>query len=313
MNGIEYSIIINCLNTLLIFYLPSIYILSPKRGNRYLNWAFLSFWYGLWVILSRFVLEFPSVIYMSVGNVAVMWILMKLLYLDSWKRRLSVILIMVYVIGIVSEMLAMLFMRTVIPTAFKMHFHAQMGDMVNQFQLMGNLCFEMVYTVLCAAYFCLGKKKEGKLFLAFLLLPLYQFVLVAGFFALFNYFTEQVAWTGLAIGVFCLALDFPMLHFLNSILQKQDVEEKIREQERLRRQEYAYFEAASRSAEELRMIRHDFSNHLQAMYKMSDGDGNRETDREMVRKMLEEMSTRIGRQEVDVEYGREEQGAVCRK
>ncbi len=260
MNGIEYSIIINCLNTLLVFYLPSIYILSPKRGNRYLNWAFLSFWYGLWVILSRFVLEFPSVIYMAIGNVAVMWILMKLLYLDSWKRRLSVILIMVYVIGITSEVLAMLFMRTVIPTAFKMHFHAQMGDMVNQFQLMGNLCFEMVYTVLCAAYFCLVKKKEGKLF-----------------------------------------LDFPMLHFLNSILQKQDVEEKIREQERLRRQEYAYFEAASRSAEELRMIRHDFSNHLQAMYKMSDGDGNRETDREMVRKMLEEMSRRIGRPEADEE------------
>ena len=100
-----------------------------------------------------------------------------------------------------------------------------------------------------------------------------------------------------------------MLYFLENILQRQDVEAKIREQERLRRQEYAYFEAAGRSAEELRMIRHDFSNHLQAMYKMSDGDGDRET----VREMLEEMSRRIGRQEVDGEYGRKEYEVICRK
>lgn len=302
MNEIWYSAVINCLITFLAFYLPSVYILTPRKGSRYLNWAVLSFWYSLWVILSRFVLEFPLVVYMISGNVALMWILMKLLYLDSWKRLLSVIAFITFGIGTVSEVLSVLFLRIVIPAIGSMYFHAQMGNMANQMQLIGNLCFEMVYTAITAAYFCLVEKKEGKLFLAFLLLPLYQFILVAGFCTLCSDFTVRVARTGLIIGIFGFAMDLSMLHFLHSILEKHDVEAKIREQERLRQQEYVYFRAAGRSAEELRMIRHDFSNYLQAVYKMSDGAGNRD----MVREMLEGMSRRIGEPGADGEYDRKE-------
>lgn len=309
MNGIWYSVVINCLNTFLAFYLPSVYILSPRKGSRYLNWAVLSFWYSLWVILSRFVLKFPLVVYMITGNVGLMWILMRHLYLDSWKRLLSVIVFITFVIGSVSEVLTVLFLRIIIPAIFQMYIHAQMGNMANQLQLIGNLFFEMAYMAISAAYFCLARRKERKLFLEFLLLPLYQFVLVTGFCTLCSDFTVRVAQTGLIIGIFGFAMDLLMLHFLYSILETHDVEAKIREQERLRQQEYAYFRVAGRSAEELRMIRHDFSNHLQAVYKMSDGAGNRDT----VKEMLEEMSRRIGEQGADEGYDRMGDGAVCQK
>ena len=253
-------------------------------------------------------MEFSAVIYPLLYGLVVSAALLELFYRDSRKRKLAVVLYW-FLTGLVGDITGMLCLRFFIPEIIEMYLKAQIPEAAIMTSLMGNLCCGVSIMVEAIVYFCLIWKKQKKLFAAFLLLPVYQFVLGAGFFILCNDYTERVAQIGVAIEAFYFAVDVMMLYFLENILQKQDVEAKIREQERLRRQEYAYFEAAGRSAEELRMIRHDFSNHLQAMYKMSDGDGDRET----VREMLEEMSRRIGRQEVDGEYGREEQGAVCRK
>ena len=308
MQEVGYWLIMNYINILLGSYLPAMFFLVPRRGKKIVNGAVFSSLYIVWIILSHYAMKFSMVIYPFIGNLCVIGILLAILYKDNWKRKLIIILYLFFT-GIMGDFAGLLYLQFLIPEYAEIYFKAQMPEAAIMTYLMVNLCCETVTMVEAIAYFCLIRKKQKKLFAAFLLLPMYQFVLGTGFFMLCNDFTERVARTGLAIGIFCFAVDIMMLYFLENILQKQDVEAKIREQEKLRRQEYAYFEAAGRSAEELRMIRHDFSNHLQAMYKMSDGDGDRET----VREMLEEMSRRIGRQEADGEYGRKGQGGLCRK
>ncbi len=300
------------LNIAMGFYLPAMCILTPRSGKKSVAWLAFSSLYVVWFLLSRYVMKFSSVVYPFICIIVISTALLELLYRDSRKRKLAV-LVYWFFTGVIGDITGVLCMSVFIPEAPEIYFKGQIPEATIMTSLLGSLCCGVSIMVEAIVYFCLIWKKQKKLFAAFLLLPVYQFVLGAGFFMLCYDFTEQVAWIGIVIEAFCSVVDIMMLYFLESILQKQDVEAKIREQERLRRQEYAYFEAAGRSAQELRMIRHDFSNHLQAVYKMSDGDGNRETDREMVRKMLEEMSRRIGRQEVDVEYGREEQGVVCTK
>ena len=308
MPEIGYSIIIGYLNIAMIFYLPAMCILTPRRGKKSVIWIAYSSIYTVWYLFSHYVIKFSAVIYLFICVIVIVTVLLELFYRDSRKRKLAVVLYW-FLTGLVGDITAVLCLRFFIPEIIEMYLKAQIPEAAIMTSLMGNLCCGVSIMVEAIVYFCLIWKKQKKLFAAFLLLPVYQFVLGAGFFILCNDYTERVAQIGVAIEAFYFAVDIMMLYFLENILQKQDVEAKIREQEKLRRQEYEYFEAAGRSAEELRMIRHDFSNHLQAMYKMSDGDGDRET----VREMLEEMSRRIGRQEVDGEYGREEQGAVCRK
>ncbi len=312
MTEIGYSIIISYLNIAMGFYLPAMCILTPRRGKKSVSWIVFSLLYVVWFLLSRYVMKFSSVLYPFLYIIVISAVLLELLYRDSRKRKVAVLVYWLFT-GLAGDIGAVLCLTVFIPGVVEIYFKGQIPEAALMTSLMGSLCCGVSIMVEAIVYFCLIWKKQRKLFAAFLLLPVYQFVLGTGFFMLCYDFTEQVARIGVVIEAFCSVVDIMMLYFLESILQKQDVEAKIREQERLRRQEYAYFEAAGRGAQELRLIRHDFSNHLQAVYKMSDGDGNRETDREMVRKMLEEMSRRIGRQEVDVEYGREEQGVVCTK
>ena len=291
MPEIGYTLTINYINTLMGLYLPSMCILTPRRGKKALVWIAFSSVYMIWVFLSRYVIKFSVVLYPSVCVIVITAALLELFYRDSRKWKLAVVLYCFFT-GVVGDITGLFCLRFFIPEIFEIYLKAQTPGIGAIGSLMGCLCCGVTAMVEAIIYLCLIRKKQKKFFGAFLLLVAYQFVLGTGFFMLCNDFTERVAQIGLAIGIFSFVVDIMMLYFLENILQKQDVEAKIREQEKLRRQEYAYFEAAGRSAEELRMIRHDFSNHLQAMYKMSDGDGDRET----VREMLEEMSRRIGRQ-----------------
>ncbi len=308
MHEIGYALIINYINDLMVFYLPAMCILTPRRGKKSVIWIAFSTLHTAWILLSHYVMEFSAVIYPLIYGLVVSAALLELFYRDSRKRKLA-LLVCIFLTGILADMTVLLCMRVLIPGVIEIYLKGQLPEAAVMCYLMGNLCSGILVMVEAIIYFCLIRTKQKRLFGAFLLLAAYQFVLGTGFFILCFDYTERVAQIGLAVEAFWTVVNVMMLYFLESILQKQDIEEKIREQENLRRQEYAYFEAAGRSAQELRMVRHDFSNHLQAMYKMSDGDGDRET----VREMLEEMSRRIGRQEVDEEYGRKEYEVICRK
>ena len=291
MSEVGYALIISYLNILMAFYLPAICILMPRRGKKSAIWFVFSSLYEVWFLLSRYAVKFSSVIYPYVCVIVLTAALLELLYKDSWKRRLAVVVYW-FLTGLIGDITGVLCVRVFIPEMIEIYLKGQIPEALIMTSQVGNLCCGLIIMVEAAIYLCLIRKKQKKLFGAFLLLLAYQFVLGMAFFILCNDFTERVAQIGLAIGIFSFVVDVMMLYFLESILKKQDVEEKIMEQERLRQQEYAYFQAAGRSAEELRMIRHDFSNHLQAVYKMSDGAGNRD----MVKEMLEEMSRRVGEQ-----------------
>ena len=304
MPEVGYAIIISYLNILMAFYLPAMCILTPRRGKKSVVWFVFASFYVAWFFLSRYVMEFSAIIYPFICIFVILTVLLELFYKDSRKRKFAVGLYLVFT-GLVGDIPCVLCLRFFIPKVIEIYLNGQIPEAAIMTSLMGSLCCGVLIMVEAITYLCLIRKKQKKLFGAFLLLPVYQFVLGTVFFILCNDFTERVVQIGIAIEMFSSVVGVMMLYFLESVLKKQDVEEKIREQERLRQQEYDYFRAAGRSAEELRMIRHDFSNHLQAVYKMSDGAGNRG----MVKEMLEEMSRRVGEPGADGEYSQMGDGA----
>ncbi len=286
--GVGYSIFINSINTLLGHYLIAIHILTPRRGNRYANWIILSMLYNIWVIYIHYGTESSLVIYPFIGNCVVMWVLSSLLYRDSWKLRLEVVIFFL-VMGIISDSISLLFMTRLIPEILELYISARIDNRVNMIHLIGNICCEICSMTVSCAWMCLVRRRQTKLFLSLMLIPLYQFILLTGFLVLCGDFTGGVAGIGIAIGTFSVALDIMILYFLDGILKKQDLEKQVEELSEKRRREYEYFETYSHRSGQLRMIRHDFSNHMQALHRMLEDSGSED----MVRSMLREMEKGI--------------------
>ncbi len=281
--------IMDCLVVHLSFFLPAAYMLTPRKGNRYVNWFVLSSIYDMWMIFSHYAADFSLVIYPTLAGWCIVYLLFKLLYRDSPKRRLEALGFFI-LMGLTSDLLTACFLYGLIPMIAEMYVHARLGEQANLIHQIGNLMCQVVCMTFALVGLCLIRKRQVRLFLVLVLIPVYQFVMLAGFYTVCNDFSDRVALIGFAIGGFNFAINIFVLYVLGDILKKKELKAQLGDLEEIRRREYAWFEAAGRSAQELRMIRHDFSNHLQALYKMMGDPGSRDT----VKRMMEEMERQLG-------------------
>ncbi len=192
MQEVGYAFIINCINTLMGFYLPAMCILIPRKGKKSVIWIAFSALHTVWVLLSRYVMEFSAVIYPLIYGQVVTAALLELFYRDNRKQKLA-FLVYWFLTGILADMTALLCMRVFVPEVIEIYLKGQIPEAAVMTYLMGNLCCGILVMIEAIIYFCLIRTKQKRLFGAFLLLAAYQFVLGTGFFILCFDYTERVA------------------------------------------------------------------------------------------------------------------------
>ncbi len=283
-------IITDYLINMMFFYVPTVYLMQPRRGKRYVNYLLFVFFYNCWAIPWRYIVPPSNTLFYQMMNQAMIFILFLIFYRCKIKKRI-LLMVAVFLIGLFSEISACLMLVTMTTDFWIKYVHAQFdGIFLDVSRLLGALAGEVVSMIWALTYLCLMKKRRWRIFLGFMLIPVYQTCLTAGFFIMCGDFTESTALAGFGIILFNLLLDGVILYLLEGIFKKLDWEEELRMLEEQRRQEYVYYEADSQYVNEMRLMRHDFANQLQTAYSMMDEPESVER----VKALLEEMREKIG-------------------
>lgn len=282
-----YSIVGDIVGTVLFFYLPGIYILETRKGNRYANCFLSILLFQLIRIPIRYnLIRIESIaVYYAIQILAIL-IIFTLLYRDKFAKKVVCVVLM-YAVAFCTDLLCVCIYYYILPGLAV--YEMTNSENTNIMQLSGQLCSTVTTMVCTLVYLCLIRKRNLKMFLGFILLPVYQLCLMFGFLMLCSDFTERTAVIGMIMNLSNVLLDGLVLHFIDGILKKLDWEKEISDIEKKRRQEYCFYEKESRQIEQIRMIRHDFVNQLQTVYNLIDENENADE----VKRILEEMKKRI--------------------
>ncbi len=284
------GIVVDFFMNLMLFYVPFIYLMKPRKGSRYVNLVVVTVLFNTWIILWHFVLTPSNTLVLQAMNWVLVFLLVCIFYQDSMKKRIGYVATVV-VVGVFSEVLTCLILIMVLPDFWINYVFAGYDENTMVLvRMMGGLVGEITVTVWALIYLCLMRKRRWGIFWGFMLIPVYQACLTTGLFRMLGDFTSSVAMTGYGIIFFNLVLDGVVLYLLEGIFKKLDREEELQALEERRRQEYAWYEADSQYVEEMRLIRHDFANQLQTAYSMMDNPENTEK----VKGLLKEMREKVG-------------------
>lgn len=289
--GLEYAITADIISALLFFYLSSVYFLTPRKGNRLVAYLLTVFLYLIWNITTRYFREIQVSTVLAFWNHLCYLAVISLLYRDGWKRKLAC-LAFVSILGLSIDMLTGLVMISFNNEYYMQYLYADFDDtFTNQSHLMSLLISEVCNTTIALFYLTRIRMKNWKYFFSFLLLPVYEIFIMAGYFMLCGSYDNKVANIGLAMGIFNFLLNITVLYLLEEMFRKLQRENEVREIEKKRTEEYEYYKSAAEATEEFRLIRHDFANQLQTVYGMMDEPENAEKVKAMLadmKKNLEE-------------------------
>lgn len=294
--GTKYAMIADIMATVLFFYMPGIYFLTPRKGKRYVVLMIFSALYLLWEIPTRYsgIFEEKLALMLALNHI---WLLLLIfvLYNNSWKRKM---LCWGFILGIslLLEFVAGGLLMLVNPTFMQQYLlNDSAEDYLNMGHLMSLLANEVLNAALTLIYLLVYRIKRWKPFLGFFVIPVYQLFIMLGYFMLINDYSEKTAMIGLLMGIFNFLLDGIVLYLLEAMFSKLHQEEELYDLQKQQFEEYAFFRESAGDMERIRAIRHDLGNQLQVAYSMMD-DGN---DPENVKQILEKMKDKLLSEEGD--------------
>lgn len=291
--GLWYSIIADIINTMLFFYLPAIYWLVPRKGNRYSAYIVFNILYLIWEIPTRFYQDISHALPLIIMNFTVLLIIILILYKDNWKRKVMC-WIFIVLMGIVTDIITTLLFMTINKNIFTDYLYSEFNEsFTNMLHLMSLLVYEVMNTAIALIYIIYVRIRKMSSYMGFFLLPIYQVFIIIGFFMLCDDFNSRAALLGLAMGIFNLILDGTVLYLLESIFTKIQKEKELKRIQEQRNVEYEYYLSEAEVVEQMRMIRHDFANQLQTVYNMMDDSANTDDIKHMIGAMKENLDENV--------------------
>lgn len=116
-----------------------------------------------------------------------------------------------------------------------------------------------------------GKRRKNILLL--ITIPVYQLALLGCMFYMCSDFSREVLGAGMLIVLFSLLLDWLTAGLIDGQNLRAEMEEQVNRLNEERRKELEYSAQNSRYLEEVRLMRHDFSNQLQLVDSLYAQDG----------------------------------------
>lgn len=132
-----------------------------------------------------------------------------------------------------------------------------------------------------------GLRRKNILLL--IMIPVYQLSLLGCMFYMCTDFSEGVLRAGILIVLFSLLLDWLTAGLIDGQNLRAEMEEQVNRLNEERRKELEYCAQNSRYLEEVRLMRHDFSNQLQ----MVDALYARGGKEEQIRQLMDELKKRV--------------------
>ena len=287
--NVWYSVISDFIATALMLYIVAIYLLTPRKGGRYVNYLGWILLYMAYLLIFRYRLQTKSLFLYLLQTFLVIGVLIHIIYADALRRKIFALLYLI-LIGLLTDLITAVVGSFLVNSMWEKILSAYNESIyTNMMKLMALFCSNVVTMVCTLIYLCIIRHRDLKLFFSFLLLPVYHVLVGAGYFMLCNDFTERIAAIGLLMGIFSILLSFMVLHFLDSILKKSAMQQEVKGIEIQQKREYVFFEKESQQVEQIRLIRHDFVNQLQVAYRMMDEPENVEK----VKKMLADMKKNL--------------------
>lgn len=132
------------------------------------------------------------------------------------------------------------------------------------------ICF-MVVIVLWRS---IVEKAWIKEYLLYILIPVYQLVLITTYFAGCSQITEEELQVGLLLTAFSLFINFCIIYLVNGTLKKIQAERELKALNEQRQIEAKYYEMTQQNMKEMKEVRQDYGDQLQQIYSLLESGEN---------------------------------------
>lgn len=195
-----------------------------------------------------------------------------------WKRFLMVVNILLLIT--VSEVSALEILKLIHPLDLD-----KLGQFSGDFRvgvvLVNSIIFLLsIFLIVFWRRIVERRKVKGELL--FLLMPIYQLILLIMYYSACQSYTVENAYWGMGLTIMGMIIDLVIIYFINGMEQKMELEEQFSKLYSQRQHELDYYKMTNQHIEDMKIVRHDFRNQIQTVYVMREQNVSKEQMREML-------------------------------
>lgn len=148
--------------------------------------------------------------------------------------------------------------------------------------VIANITLALALVIEIAIFKLITEKTSLKYLLLYIIVPVYQLILVAIYYRSVPDFSQDVAIMGVLFVFFSIFIDMFMVHTVDNLIGKRNVEKELSRLYEQRQMELAYYESAQAYVEHMSVIRHEFNNRLQTAYSLLKQKGENKDIKELL-------------------------------
>lgn len=169
-------------------------------------------------------------------------------------------------------------------------FRLRMQDTtVHQGTVIANMVSYMLNMYFIVFWKVVMERERKRSYFLYIIIPLYQTVLLVIFLSQAEVFDWDVAMLGVALLTIGIAVNMVTIYLYHNLEQKAEIEEELTILYQQRQNELNYYRMTEQYIEQMREIRHEFVNQIQTAYLMIQKGG----DTELARQLLSDSYERL--------------------
>ena len=272
-----YIMMVSYIGVCVMLFMP-FYLLDCKGKN-----VVLTYW-GATIIefmigeIGRYYIIQPMWLRFTL-NMLVNGILIYVLFRDGIGRKVAVFAAQLLLI-LAGEMITYsLTKRMGVLWDFKLRIH---NAAVHQGTVIADMIFYMLDMYFIVFWKVAIDRQRKRSYFLYLVVPLYQMVLLVVFLSQAKTFNWDVAMFGLALLSIGVAVNLITIYLYTNLEKKAEIEEELTILYQQRQNELNYYKMTDQYIEQMREIRHDFVNQIQTAYLMIQKGGDTQEARQLL-------------------------------
>ena len=139
-----------------------------------------------------------------------------------------------------------------------------------------NILLLVFYSIIISMKKMLSHQLKSRQLWMYALLPIYQLILFCIYLYTYQLPNITIVTMGILILLLDMLIDFIMISSIDNLVSKAEVKEDLTELYAQRQMELDYYQTVKRHLEDMRLVKHDFSNHLHTFHAMMEHDASQQ-------------------------------------
>ena len=212
-------------------------------------------------------------------DMVVYGVLIFTLFCDRVSRKITVFTAEIILL-MAGEMVTYLFMKQMdLLDGFSLRYYVAA---VHQGSVIANMIFYMLNMYFVVFWKMAIERQKKHSYFLYLIIPLYQTVLLLVFISQAGQFGWDVAMLGVALLTIGIAVNMVTIYLYTNLEQKSEMEEELTILYQQRQNELNYYRMTEQYIEQMREVRHDFVNQIQTAYLMIQKGGDTEQAKQLL-------------------------------